>query len=304
MVLVALLRALQPHHGWSLWLWHGDHRWREESLQQARELVAWAASQKLMVLVDTWTRPSEEQASEASARTWRYDCLSSRARELGCHRVVTGHTATDRAETLLLNLARGCHRRGLASLPQSRSLAPGIELVRPLLGFSRADTYRLCQELQLPVWIDRTNADPSFSRNRLRQEVMPVLNDLHPGADLRLARTAEQLAAAEAASREVLELALQSLQVPAPAGGVGLALMRPALCRLECCNQGELLQLWLELQTGQRWPSRTLEALLDRLSNGSGPGRIDLGQGWQLQWQGSRLWLCQTQVPDQDEPCT
>jgi tRNA(Ile)-lysidine synthase len=134
MAMAALLRDLQRLHHWSLQLWHGDHRWRPESSQQALELAQWAEAQGLPLFIDSWAEPL---ATEAAARQWRYGCLESRARACGASHVLTAHTADDRTETLLLQMARGSHRRGLASLQTLRPLAPGIALVRPLLGFSR-----------------------------------------------------------------------------------------------------------------------------------------------------------------------
>ncbi len=291
MALVGLLLTLQRQHRWAVTLWHGDHRWRPESTAQASALAAWAGDRGLPVLVDRWQRRDGDRPSEATARAWRYGCLETQARQLGCSRVVTGHTASDRAETLLLNLARGSHRRGLAAVPRQRSLAPGIELARPLLVFSRAETERICQEQRLPVWLDTSNGDPRFSRNRLRLEVMPVLEALHPGVDHRLARLAGQLEEAERSSQELLELALDPLETDPPPGGHGQALQHRRLAGLERANREQLLQAWLERQTGRRWPSRTLETLLDQLARSTGQGGADLADGWRLRWQGPTLWL-------------
>ena len=291
MALLALLRQLQPQHGWRLQLWHGDHQWRPEAAQQAAELAAWAAAEGLPLQLERWQRPAGQPPSEAGARQWRYGRLSARAEALGCRRVVTGHTASDRAETVLLNLARGSHRQGLGSLRRQRPLSASVTLVRPLLEFSRQETAELCQKLGLPVWLDPSNADPRYSRNRLRLQVLPVLNDLHPGADQRIARLAEQLEQLEQGGRELLALALAPLEIAPPAGGHGRALRRGGLEGLQRINQSQLLQLWLEQQTGRRWPSRLLESALERLPRRRGPGRLDLGDGWRLQWEGPTLWL-------------
>jgi len=297
MALVGLLLDLQGCHGWRLSLWHGDHRWRPDSAQQADQLAAWAAGRGLPLELERWQRPAGQRPTEAAARQWRYERLAQRARQLGTSRVLTGHTATDRAETLLLNLARGSHRRGLASLRRRRRLEGAVELVRPLLEFDRSDTARICRALQLPVWSDSSNADGTFSRNRLRLEVGPVLNALHPGADRRIARAAEQLAEAEAASGELLQLALEPLLRPAPDGAAGPGLDRRRLAALRPANQGQLLMLWLERHSGRRWPARSLEAPLQRLAAGGGPGRADLGDGWQLRWRATTLWLCRDSAP-------
>ncbi|MCX5937973.1 MAG: tRNA lysidine(34) synthetase TilS, partial [Cyanobium sp. LacPavin_0920_WC12_MAG_62_9] len=107
MAMVALLRDLQRLHHWDLQLWHGDHQWRPESGQQASELEAWAQNQGLALSIDRWAAPIHR---EAAARDWRYGCMIERAQALQASHVVTAHTASDRAETLLLHLARGSHR--------------------------------------------------------------------------------------------------------------------------------------------------------------------------------------------------
>ena len=131
--------------------------------------------------------------------------------------VVTGHTATDRAETLLLQMARGTDLAGLGSLrplrPLSAAAPEGPWLRRPLLSFSRHDTGAICRDLTLPLWLDPSNADPAYARNRVRLELLPVLEALHPGAERRMADLAERLSQVQDTRQELAELALQHLAV-------------------------------------------------------------------------------------------
>ena len=112
---------------------------------------------------------------EARARNARYSTLPPA--------VVTGHTADDQAETLLLFLMRGTGPEGLAGMDPAR---------RPLLRLRRAETAALCSALALDVVDDPSNADPRFRRNRVRHEVLPLLDDV-AGRDVAplLARAAE-----------------------------------------------------------------------------------------------------------------
>jgi len=304
MALLALLHDLGRLHQWSLQLWHGDHRWRPDSSRQAAELERWTASLGLGLHIDTW-EPAPDgsdtvQRSEATARHWRYGQLVARARALGASHVVTAHTASDRAETLLLHLARGSHRRGLASLRRQRPLAAGAEdpalilLSRPLLTFSRADTGRVCKQLDLPVWIDPSNGDRRYSRNRVRAEVLPVLEELHPGAAQRISGQAERLVDEVEANDALVDLALQALE----AGGscsdpewATRALRRPDLVRELPSTQGQLLHRWLERITGEALAARQLKELLPRLQAGQAPGTTVLRAGWQLCWNRHTLWL-------------
>jgi tRNA(Ile)-lysidine synthase len=298
--MTGLLLDLRRLHGWRLQLWHGDHGWRPESGEQARELAAWAEDQRLTISVERWARNEAHLGmpggamSEAGAREWRYGCLEREARRVGATHVLTGHTASDRAETLLLHLARGSHRRGLGSLQSQRELAPGVTLVRPLLSFSRADTAAICRELDLPIWEDSSNSDPRFSRNRVRQEVMPVLEALHPGASRRLAATAERLEEESDTEVELIELALQGLVVADQATashGTSGALNRPSLVAQSPANQRRLLQHWCRTRSGQTLAARQLELLLQRLAERQPPGAMHLAAGWQLHWDRSTLQL-------------
>ena len=127
MAMTGLLRDLCGLHQWRLHLWHGDHGWREESSRQARELQGWAQGQGLPIRVERQDSLQVSGNREASARRWRYQCLQREALRLDCQHVLTAHTASDRAETVLLHLARGSHRRGLAALRRRLPLAALLE---------------------------------------------------------------------------------------------------------------------------------------------------------------------------------
>lgn len=203
--LIKLLLDLQPKWGWELAIAHCDHRWRLDSEANADYVKC---------LAQEWQVPFYQQTaiqvtkSEAEAREWRYQALTSIAREMGYQYIVTGHTASDRAETLLYNLIRGSGSDGLQSLTWQRPLTPAIQLVRPLLEINRAETAQFCQDLQIAIWEDSTNIDLKYARNRIRHELIPYLqNHFNPQAEQALAQTAEILRA----EVEYLELLAQEL---------------------------------------------------------------------------------------------
>jgi tRNA(Ile)-lysidine synthase len=126
---------------------------------------------------------------EAAARAARYEALDAAAEQSGAAVILLGHTLDDQAETVLLGLARGSGARSLAGMPGQRG-----RYRRPLLPVRRAATRAACAALNLPVWDDPHNADPRFTRARVRHEVMPVLESvLGPRVAEALARTAGQL---------------------------------------------------------------------------------------------------------------
>ncbi len=290
MALIGLLHDLQRRHEWSLHLWHGDHGWRPEATAQAAALALWAAGRGLPLLGERADPPPQ---GEDAARRWRYGRLADAARSLGCTHVVTGHTADDRAETVLLHLARGSHRRGPSSLRASRPLAesPGApRLCRPLLPFSRGDTLRICRQQHLPIWEDASNGDPRFSRNRVRTEVLPVLESLHPGAARRIAAQAERLAEEEDALDELIQLAVAALAL-SPASDGREQLNRASLAALNRANRRRLLHSWLRRRIGRPLNATVLDDLVARLEAGGSPGRLALPGGWRLEWNRGTMVL-------------
>lgn len=207
--LIKLLLDLQLKWGWHLAIAHCNHRWRSDSQANAEHIEH---------LAQTWGVPfycqtaTEIATSEAQARQWRYQVLAAIAKENSYQCLITGHTASDRAETLLYNLIRGSGTDGLQALTWQRPLSsdpvifPGtdesaslekpLRLVRPLLGITRAETAQFCQDFNLPVWEDSTNQNLQYARNRIRQELLPYLQaHFNPQVEPALAQTAEVLRA-------------------------------------------------------------------------------------------------------------
>ncbi len=203
-----LLVDLQTQWQWQLHSLHCNHRWRSDAEANAAFVAQLAQQWQVAHGEVTADAPP---TSEAAARTWRYQMLAQRAVQLGCTHVVTGHTASDRAETLLYNLMRGSGADGLQALTWQRPLGatgPTLSLVRPLLDVTRAATAQFCQDQGIPVWEDATNRDRTYARNRLRLDVLPLLRQhFNPQLDKTLAQAAEILQAEVA----YLEAEAQSL---------------------------------------------------------------------------------------------
>jgi len=141
--------------------WHVDHGLRENSHTEA-ELVAQLATQ-LGAQFESRTVSVEQGANtEARAREARYGVMPQG--------VMTGHTADDQAETILINLLRGSGTRGLAGMQPTAQ--------RPLLHIRRSETEALCSALGISVFNDPSNDDERFQRNRIRHEVLPLLESL------------------------------------------------------------------------------------------------------------------------------
>lgn len=132
----------------------------------------------------------EKLSIEEAARTLRYTFLFQAARTEGCQRIATAHNAGDNAETLLLHLLRG------SGLPGLTGIAPRLRnVVRPLLTTSRQEIEDYLTEYGLPHTEDSTNSDDAYTRNRVRHQLIPLLEELNPGFVRRMMDTIPRLRA-------------------------------------------------------------------------------------------------------------
>jgi tRNA(Ile)-lysidine synthase len=151
---------------------------------------------------------------ENAAREARQRAFVEALVESDSSHVLLAHTLDDQAETVLLGLARGSGAASLQGMaPASRSV------LRPLLAVRRATTRQACLDAGLTPWDDPHNLDPSYTRVRVRSEVLPVLErELGPGVAEALARTAEQLREDAQAFDEMIEEVVEDICEPAEAG--------------------------------------------------------------------------------------
>ena len=130
---------------------------------------------------------------EETARDMRYAFLRRAAEEAGADLIATAHTANDNVETILFHLARGSGLRGLGGILPRRE-----EIIRPLLTVTRPQVEDYLFHHCLPHMEDSSNFNDDYTRNRIRHQVLPVLEEISPGFAARLADTAALLRADEA----------------------------------------------------------------------------------------------------------
>jgi len=119
--------------------------------------------------------PPLASPSEASLRDLRYEFLRHAANESGARYVATAHTADDQVETILLNIVRGTGLAGLAGIPRVRAFTQAATIVRPLLDVTRAEVLDYLQWLGAAFREDATNSSLHYTRNRVRHELLPLL---------------------------------------------------------------------------------------------------------------------------------
>jgi len=198
-VLAHLLVKQQRKLG-SLRLIHVDHGLQSASGEWSRHCAQLARSWRVPFVALTANISRRKGISpEAAARDARYELLAQ-AMEPG-EVLATAQHRDDQVETLLLQLFRGAGIAGLAAMPAITPFGPGF-LARPLLEMSRDDIDAVARKARLRWIEDPSNADTRFSRNFLRQRLMPLVREHWPGVDKAIARSATHMAEAGALLNE------------------------------------------------------------------------------------------------------
>jgi tRNA(Ile)-lysidine synthase len=276
--LLKLLLDLRSRFNWQLGVVHCDHQWRSDATANADHVRSLCQHWDLPCVVET---AAIAPAGEAAARHWRYECLQRVAQTENYGYVVTGHTATDRAETLLYNLVRGSGSDGLQALGWVRSLSAdcAIPLVRPLLEFTRGETAQVCQDYGLPVWDDATNQQLDYARNRLRLEIMPRLTEhLNPRSTEHLAQTAELLTA----EVEYLESQAAAIYQTAIDPENPQRLDRRVLQSVHVALQRRVIRQFLQPQLPQSPNFAQIEAVVGLITAPNRSQTSTFGGGWVL----------------------
>src|SRR5881398_2616700 len=186
LALLSILRELLPVVPLHLTVAHFDHGWRADS-KDDRDFVA-AIAAKWGFDFHTARMATDSPHTENAARAARYAFLRQAVAQTNSTAVALGHTRDDQVETLLLHLLRGSGSRGLGAMRRRDG-----DLARPLLDIARHDIEAYLSRLHLTPRRDVTNADPRFTRNRLRQALLPAIDAFDPAARELLARTADIL---------------------------------------------------------------------------------------------------------------
>ncbi len=291
MALLRLITDLQRLYKWRIEVWHGDHKWHSKSEKIAQELKLWCLSKQISFHSNN-ANPAEVN-SEENARNWRYKkliikakLLSENNKHLPCKRILTGHTATDRAETMIMNLARGTDLVGLSTLKEQRNLEYNLELVRPLLIFNRNETLEICNEFDLPIWIDPSNENINLTRNKVRKEILPILNSIYKGADSRIASVANRLESYNEDQKLFAAIAIDFCQ-----GEQTHSLSRQKLIGLPDSIRKIILANWLQKLKIKRVTTLQIEELNKKISKGSQPGIIHLHGEFLVGWNKETIYI-------------
>ena len=216
------------------------------------------------------------ESVELCARRVRYEVF----RSLGTDRIATAHTGSDSVETMLMNLSRGSGLRGLCGIPPVRD-----NIVRPLIGFTRAETEGYCRENGVPFVTDSTNLSDDYTRNRFRHTVVPQLEAINPAFEANAMRCMELLAKDDGFLRQTARTEFDALFDP---GTVSLP-VKGLLAEHESVRN-RVLAVFFERTAAGDWEYRHIERLEE---NGFAPCSVTLPSGGHIVSDGQRVFYRQ-----------
>lgn len=231
---------------------------------------------------------------EEAARMLRYHFLFDQAGRIHAQAVAVGHTADDQVETVLMHLLRGAGLDGLKgmtirTLPTAWSQE--IPLVRPLLSIWREEVLAYCQAHGLHPVLDRSNLDTTFFRNRLRHELIPILENYNPAVRQNIWRTALVLAGDHDVLSQVISRAWEGCLIEQGPGWEAFDLRQ--LREQSLGLQRHLLRRAIALlRPGLRDIGfDTVTRALDFIAHPSRSKQCDLSAGLCLRSENGRLWI-------------
>ena len=257
-VLLYLMRRLQQLGKFSLTALHVDHNLQTHSHQWAKHCAQVCKAYDVPL---QQTILELKGHSEAEARNARYEWF--RERLLPGSALLTAHHQQDRAETFLFNLLRGAGSTGLSSMRMSRPFFHS-KLVRPLLGFSQDQILQIAKDRGLNWIEDPSNQSNEYARNRIRNEILPVLSNFREDAIQNIARASANLEQENGLMREVAIADLVNIREQAlhPIDD-SHALNYEDMLSLSRTRQANVLRFWLQSLDLHIPSKRLLDAILN-----------------------------------------
>ncbi len=293
--LLGALVALGDEYGVTLEAAHLNHRLRgEESQRDQAYAEAVALSLAVPCHVESCETLPPGPNLEARARAQRYAFLTRVATARGCTKIATGHTLDDQAETVLMRLLRGAGwdgLKGIHPIRDGRVLRPMIECSRQqVLAFLQTSGLRFCE--------DSSNQERRFLRNRVRHEVIPLLEGINPAVKHNLASAAKLLTEEGA----WLDDRVQAILGPADSGDGSLAVA--TLLNAPPALQARVLRAWLRARRGdlRRLTAKHVSAIIDVAFGARPNGQVRLPGGQLVVREYDRLRLCQMETTAAPEP--
>lgn len=289
--LVHILWRLQKQYHWQLQTVHIHHGLRgQEADADAAFAKAYSESLDIacdVVYFDAAKAAKEQKCTvEEAGRNFRYHIFAEYAGKTG--RIAVAHHADDQAETVLMRLCRGTGLDGLKGMLPVRN-----QIIRPLLFCSRKEIEQYCQQHGLSYQQDSTNFETAYTRNKIRLQVIPLLEQVHAGSAAHLAKTASLLAEENDFMTQTATQMYAQIRMPEKQ----VCLQKEPLQHMHRALRRRILRLAVEEATGttKNLTQAHLEAM-EHLVMQNKNGFVQIVGGWQFCLEYHRLIFCKEQI--------
>jgi len=289
----SLARLIPQDQKCNLLIGHVNHGWRGEASLADQQFVENLGDQ-LEIQCEVLQAKQPVQ-TEQVARDERYRLLLDLAKKTGARYVLMAHHQDDQVETMIDRIFRGTGLTGLRGIPKHRELDHGIALVRPLLDFSRSQIHQYLDQLGAVFCQDDSNQDLKYMRNRIRQQLLPLIREqYHEQVDeaiLRIQQMADDLhrvvlEQVEPTLDRYVEVTIDGNQTEVIVDRTGMARFDPYLLR----------EMFVSLWKQQNWPRGAMtqqhwQRLEDAVRSSSLTPAFELPGDVRVELQGERLVL-------------
>jgi tRNA(Ile)-lysidine synthase len=268
---------------------HANHGLQIEASEWSNFCRTVCSDYGIPLITEQLELAEKQESSEAAARNARYQLFESVL--LPGEFLATAHHADDQVETLLFRLFRGTGLHGLTGMPKSRVLGKG-SVIRPLINFTRKQLEQYAERFQLSWVNDPTNQESHYSRNFIRNKVIPLIATKWP----QLQRTLINFSNLAAEQTEILQqVAEQDLQISAETKN---QIDCQKLIELSRARQKNAVFYWLRINTGISPSATNIEQIVGQLSAASKKSiKIKIGNGWVRSFK-NWLFYCSSDEPE------
>lgn len=281
MVLLDMMRQLpndiKPWFG----VVHVDHQLRKASIHEAEFLEQLCRKENIPFFMAKWDKRQQPKANlEEAARKFRYAFFRDVFAEQQATHLLTAHHGDDQIETILMRLVRGGSLESMAGIKAARPFLTG-KLVRPFLSYTKEQLYEYSTEHELQYFEDESNHSLAYTRNRYRNQVIPLLKQESPQLVPHFANFSSDLQDALAVAQIEVNRQLAIISKKLPAGN--WVMDRKPYLHLEARLQRLVLQqLLMEVYRGgdQQFQRQHIHDLHDLVTSDKPNGQIDLPGKW------------------------
>jgi len=191
--LLQLLLIIQNIFDIKIYAAHLNHKLRGKEADADEEFVKeFCKKNKIECLIDKKDirkiAQEKKQSIEETARIERYKLFNEALQKFKANKIATGHTLNDNAETMIFNFIRGSGVSGLRGIPVKRD-----NIIRPLLGLTKEEILDFLKKENVPFRVDSTNLEEDYTRNFIRNKIIPLLSEINPSLYETLSITSDLL---------------------------------------------------------------------------------------------------------------